>query len=394
MNKTIYNFSLFVVCFTILWIPIQKLLIQIDGAGRIPVVLSLVAIFINFQNIGKYCLHKPLSFYLLLSIYIFLNGLAFHSNQLYDSGFAGVFQLFRAVFVTPMIMLVVVVLCQQRFEKTLNVLTIIFLIYTILSFFTMDTSSDRIRSAITNTNELVLMIFPTFPLLLVQYINNRIKLIPLICLELLVFIVVVLSGSRMGFGMALIVLLGAVMMLSRKRKASSIIILVLLLIGIYVAINYVIDSTVVGARLANTTTQMEGETGTFWDKLGDRGIQYYLSWPVFRNHPIFGIGFRQWESLGITYYRLHSEYLVQYVELGFVGITLFLLFFIGLLKKVYQCKKNKDDCYSKIAMVFFVSLLAILFGNAVLWSYNSVGVFVIYGISYSIFYSMNNKVYV
>ena len=60
-------------------------------------------------------------------------------------------------------------------------------------------------------------------------------------------------------------------------------------------------------------------------------------------------------------------------------------FLIGLVVRLVKgIRINPDHPETKTAKVLFAAMLAVIFGNFVLWTYDSKGVFIIYGIVHAI----------
>ncbi len=387
-NQTKYILTISILSLSILWIPFQKLLFHVDEAGRSITVLVIFSLLVNLKEICKWCISKPVSFCILLGLYMVGNGLFHHSQDIYAGGVMGIFYMTKMILMPVAVMLLTICVFRYKYDNALNVLTLVFILYSVISIFTGSTEYDDVHNELANTNEVVLMIIPAFSFLIIQYVRKKIDLIRFVGLIILVFASVLLTGSRMGFGMAAIIGLMSILLLRNKNSISSTLRTTLLLVASYFVFNYILSNTGVGERLAGTTTQVEdmnlAATDTFWDIFGDRGLAYYYSWPYFLEHPFFGIGFHQWQNYNMMRQTAHSEYLTQYLEGGLTSFSLYLLFFIGLIVRTWKCRTIGIDKESRTAKVLFASLLAVAFADFVLFTYNSLGVFVIYGAAYSI----------
>ena len=386
------NITLTIVFLAIIWVPIQTVYFGVDAAGRIPTILVLFAVFINIETIKLFCYKKPIVYYLLLALYMLINGFVHNSHLLYGDGFMGAFVMFGTIFRAPLIMLLIISLCRENYKKTLTILSLAIVLYGIICALNgqmVESSEGGERlTGITNANEMALVLAIGFSIVLMQYIRKDIHLlVAFIIAAFLVFVIVFATGSRMGFGMMAITAIVSILFLRKRKNVSSTIVTVVLLIGAYFLINYLLENTFLGARMMETTTQIESSaftSGTILDKFGDRGIQYYQSWPVFLEHPIFGIGFHQWVKYNPLGLVCHSEYLVQYLEGGVCGFALYLLFFCELIKRLWKSRNALNEKDAKTVRVLLATMCAIVFCNSVLWTYNSNGVFAIYGLSYGI----------
>ncbi len=389
MNKeTKYNFTIFVLFLVIIWAPAQAF-VAFDGAYRIPFILSIVAVLMNGSEIKALCFRKPIAFYLLLAPYMFISGLIHGSQSIYSTGGMGIYLMAFSIFQPLLVMLLVICLSSYRFDKTLKYITIAILAYCILGFASgkmTDYGDDGERfECLINSNEVALMIAIGFFCVLLLYVRKQITLSCSLFIAVLLVIAVISTASRMGFVMIGIVSVLSIIMLGKQRRFRSLYVSLLLLLSFFFFLYFVMENTFVGERLMTTTRQaefMEMATGTFWDKFGDRGLQYYYGWPFIIEHPLFGIGFHQWINVGPLGLVCHSEYLVQSLENGLVGSVLYVSFFVGLIRRILLKLNVSDMQESRTNKVFLCIFLSVVFANSVLWTYTSTGVFAIYGMLY------------
>lgn len=381
-----FKVTLFIICFTILWMPLQKSFFVIDGAGRIITLFTLFALMLNWKYISRYCFRTPITYTLLLVLYMFISGIIHNTPIMYDEGFKGTFVMFGTLFIPIILMLLIVVLSHYDFDRTLKFVYLSIFIYGLLSMLNgkmedVGGEGDRLMG-ITNSNEIALMLSIGFSLGIMLRVRQQLSLIFFCICELVLFALILATGSRMGFTMSVLVAAVSMLLMRKKNVSSTIFTILFLLIG-YFIVTYLLENSIVGERFKGTTTQMEYATGTILDKFGDRGLQYYISWPYFMEKPLFGIGFHQWANYNPSGHVCHSEYLVQYLEGGIIGFVLYLLFFIGLIRKIYRCKYTYSDVDSRTSIVLFATMLSIIFANSVLWTFDSYGVFITYGFAYA-----------
>lgn len=170
----------------------------------------------------------------------------------------------------------------------------------------------------------IIMIFSSF--LLFGMIKRRVVLLALLAMDCIVIISQVLSASRRGFIVLLMFLFlsitfGVIPLKSnthskRRLFLYILLILVLLLAALFIR-DYVIENTILGARLSG---QFNG---------GDAARDYYQSFALsqFLSHPLLGIG------LGGIQYNIgmysHSMY---YEILACTGVVCSAIFFVALLR--------------------------------------------------------------
>lgn len=385
-----YNITLFIVFLSIIWLPLQKIWIEIDGAGRLVFTLCIVGVLINMEEIVQLCFRRPISYYLVLTLYMLVNGLVFNSPPLFGNGSMGYYVMAYHIFIAPMIMLMTVSLIHYKVDRTVNVLLVATMIFVIISIVTGTGNiyDEQFESVVANGNEVALIVVTGFALAIIQFIRKKLSKAIFLMVAAVFIYAIIKIGTRMGFGMLIIVTVVSVLTLRKQRDFKTYVFLAVLIVAGYFLVNFIMDETVLGERLSNTTSQMEGSrfaTGTVFDNFGDRGVQYYLSWPYFVQHPFFGIGFHQWIKYSPTNLVSHSEYMVQYVECGVVAFFLYMPFLIGLVVRLVKgIRINPGHPDTKTAKVLFATMLAVIFGNFVLWTYDSKGVFIIYGIVHAI----------
>lgn len=378
-----FNILSLIIILCLCWEPLQIFLLGIDGAGRIPFILLIIGNLIAFNNTKIVISKKPVVIYLFLVIYMFANGLLKESHMVFTGG---IFAFITIVFSPVLLMLLVLYNSRINFNETLKIICVGLYLYCVMAMFSDATKSERFGSLI-NANIIGLnAMFCVFSLLFL-WLRKCLSLPKLIVFLILPMFVIILTGSRTSFALVSLVVFCTFLM-SRVWNARSLFFIFCLIAIFVLGFKYIIDNTVVGERLMGTTTQIEDSkiaTGTVWDILGDRGIQYYISWNIFLQNPITGIGLRRWSIVGGTGVVFHSEYLVQYCENGIIGISLYLCFLSFYVRKLFRMIK---DCarYSFVkrnAIFLLLVFTSILFTNFAYWTYTLYCCFVYYALIYS-----------
>lgn len=375
--------AIIAVIFRVLWPPLQVWYIHADGAGILSFYILLVAFVVNINEIINTALYKPLTIYIILAVYMILNGLLMGSAEMYPKG--GDWIIITHL-ITPILSMMIIANCAiKNFDGTVKWIAYGLTIYCILCMIN-SAMDDRGRlNAEINANEIALSAAICYGLYLLLYLRQAISTIPLL-LAIIPALIIVLTGSRMGLAMiALMSFAFAALKIDLKNATNLLGTLVLIgsLVGISI---FIMDNTIIGERMMGTTTDHENmtlETGTILDYYGDRGFQYYFSWPVFLEHPLFGVGFHQWQRYSPTGHVCHSEYMVQYVECGLVAFLLFLSFWYFLMKDLNYYRKILQGDEKNTILFLIVILVAIIYSNSVLWSYNMICVFTIYALAYA-----------
>lgn len=385
LNLKAYRFGIlekfiaFILIYVICSVPIQRFAQAVDGAGRFPTILLIFCCILILGKIKNDIFSKPLSIYLILAIYMLFNVLA-------KGTYMPTFIYFKMIFDSVFFMWLVAYLSQVNFDKTIWILFIGFYLYTLLCFFNGSMSAgERLGGAI-NANTIGLNAFFTIAFALILYVRKEIKLFLLVVLLILPFFVAIQTGSRMTLGASLFIIAGTFIVSRDKKNILSLIGGIFILGVIAVITYYILEHTLVGERLTGTSTQVEGgqlETGTILDLFGDRGFQYYVSWPYFLDNLITGIGLRHWAEDGPTGYVCHSEYLTMYLENGLIGIALYVAFYYQIIKRLLQRKAATAGTDKNIFKYLLLVFIAMLFINSVLWSFDALGFFAIYALSYT-----------
>lgn len=377
------KFALLAVIFRVIWPPLQVWYIHADGAAMISFYILLAAFLVNLSEIKNTAWRKPLTIYAVLAFYMMLNGLLMGSAEMYPKD--GDWIIVTGLMAPIMSMMIIGNCASKDFDGTIKWMAYGLTFYSILCMRNSAMDDDGRMNAEINANEIALSAAIGYGLYLLLYIRKAISK-KLMLLAIIPAYVIVLTGSRMGLAMIAIMSFGMSALKFDFKKATTLF-GALALTGILVAILiYILDNTVIGERMMSTTTDHEKlifETGTILDYYGDRGFQYYFSWPVFLEHPIFGIGFHQWQKYNPTEHVCHSEYMVQYVECGVVAFVLFCTFWFKLLKSSYAFRRNSNDLQKKSITCLLIMLLAIIYSNSVLWSYNMICVFTVYALAFA-----------
>lgn len=377
------KFALLAVIFRVIWSPLQVWYIHADGAGMLSFYFLLAAFIASFREIKKTSWRKPLTIYAVLAVYMMFNGLLMGSAEMFPKN--GEWIIVTHL-LTPIMSMMIIANCASKdFDKTAKWMAYGLTIYCLLCLRNSAMDDQGRLNAEINANEIALSAAIGYGLYLLLYLRQTIST-KLLLLAIVPAFLIVLTGSRMGLAMIALMSFSMAALKFDLKNATNLVgalILTGLLVGVSI---YIMDNTVIGERMMGTTTDHEDiafETGTILDYYGDRGFQYYFSWPVFLEHPIFGIGFHQWRKYSLTGHISHSEYMVQYVECGLVALFLFLTFWYQMMKNLNYYRKITQEGEKNTILFLIVILVSIIYSNSVLWSYNMICVFTIYALAYA-----------
>lgn len=387
--KTVINLAYLV--FLIVWQPIRMLTIQIDGKGRIPFLLTLFVLLYNlFANpdVRKLMWKKPFVIWLIWIVYAFVNmmvkGYHFDSNT----------PLFYLVNKLLAPYLALALACHEGVvnrKRLVKLLVFAFTFYCFLGFFFMGRAHSEDDSSLTLGNGLA--IYGSFLVFLLIAARNEeaISGFSFSTLVVLALLMIISTATRKAFGV--VVILIAFYGLSQvSLKPKNIIFVIVLAIGAYVGVEYVMDNTYLGERLANTSEQAESRIdyasdSKFLQFVGDRAPHYVLGWEIFKQHPVTGIGLYNFMHVSGFQERLHTDYMVQFTENGLIGIALFALYYFWYIKNLNKLRRTSEN--KSKAVIGLGWIVAVLFLGLSAWTYDMPAAFICSGVVASFVYSYN-----
>ena len=374
------------VTLTLIWKPLSIWILGFDAAGRVPFLMLAISLILYAKRILRTSFRFPLALYCLVAVYMFVNGYLQQGYRTYPSD--GIYLMFCAALQAPAVMLLIAAGAKKDFDATVDYLILALYTYVLLALFCSGlTHVNRLELEI-NANEIALYTAILCILMLLKFFRRRLSFLALVLLLVIPFFVIIETGSRMALAMVAFVLIAAIFIVQNIRNVKSLAVSLLLIGTLVLGMSYIMSNTLMGERIRGTTTQTEKNksvgTSTMLDKFGDRGLQYFYSWPYFLQNPVFGIGFNNWIVYNPLKLVCHSEYMVQYVENGLVAFIPYMIFFIGLMRRTLTGRKHKDPKWRQSASILFAALLAIAFSNSVLWSHDQFCVFAVYALSFAV----------
>lgn len=382
----------FTIAISILWDPIRHFLIPTDGAGRTVIVCSLVTLcnrkyFSTTINILKY---PSLIIWTILVLYSLINSLY--------KGFWGanenmtLWGLLRALYFRPFIFLTLLIVgLRENRVKCLYVILIasfLYLCWGALNLHSWSVDSERQMSSLGNS--LPLFAVTSFFIAGVMYLNGLLKRELFLFICLLCVFVIFSSGTRKAFGAGVIILIGVVLDKSGKFSFLQILRLCLISYVLYFGISFVIENSLIGARIIHSEKYNVQLVENEWLNkflmlfLGDRSNMYLQGIEVFRDSPITGIG-----HMNFLYYYsgathvLHTEYIAQLAENGLIGLVLLMWYYFVLFCEIVRKQKQ----IGVFRTIYLFALISILFINFTAWTYCASYVMIIYACLLDFVYS-------
>ena len=119
-----------------------------------------------------------------------------------------------------------------------------------------------------------------------------------------------------------------------------------------------------------------------------RAIQYVNGLEVFYDNNITGIGLNNYKQFDEWNLVLHSEYLVQLVENGLIGFSLYIIFILSIINKLLKLRKIQAiKKESQIYLLYYFCLIILSFGT---WTYSIILFWIIISLSIRFIY-INQK---
>jgi O-antigen ligase len=303
------------------------------------------------------------------------------------------FYLVNSLFIPYFALVLMCHECLVDLGKPLKLMVFAFSIYCILGFFFMGIVHDDNDSLMSLGNMLAingsLLVF----LLCAARNEKVISGFLFSTLMILVLLMIVASATRKAFGVAIIlVAFYGVSMVSLNAK--NIFLVALLAVGVYVGVNYVMDNTYMGERLANTSEQAESRESLASDSkflqfVGDRAPHYVLGWEIFKQYPVTGIGLYNFMHVSRFNERLHTDYMVQFTENGLIGVVLFVLYYLWYIRNLNKLRRVPER--RSAAIIGMGWIVAVLFLGISAWTYDMPNVFICSGVVASYVYSYKKQ---
>ena len=399
MKQIIKSYNLFYIFVCLIWPPFRLYILKADGAGRIIMILSIIAILLNLTEFWK---NKKL--YVKPAFLCWSLLLCYSIWNVFTKGFSTEYSTFRFLrinYFDSFIFLTVAILELNRDkEKALWTLWIALGVFLLIGLPNFGVRGDEGRFGIEGIGNLyplhaVCFLFVSSVLFVEGKMNRTVLLVSVAVISVLVL----LSGSRKSFGAEAILLLGMVINNGKKKNVWTWIRIVVLGTVLVYGIMYVMNNTLVGERILASADDEDFyvqlvENDKINDYLmlllGDRAIMYEMGIELFHENFWTGIGLTNFINESGYELRIHSEYIVQLCENGFIGFALLMLYYTLLI--IALVRNRKDHNKNKTGVVLF-GLIALLFLNLTAWTYCQNWAMVYYAIVliYAYFDSKTNK---
>ncbi len=396
-RSIVSSYNLFYLFVCIIWVPLQQYYLHVDGAGRTIMLLSTMAVLLNFASLIKRnsVFHStPFLLWTMLVFYSFINSMF----KGFDSPY-GTLEYIWNNFLMPYIFLLIAIIefNNDRFFA-LKIILIAQLLYMLMGVMHMSSGNYDRLAAEELGNILPLTAACSFYVASLLYCYKKLRgnWILLCALLILVLYIILLTATRKALGIVVIILIGTVLQRINRFSVKTLFILFLSIVVFYVGIDYLLANTLIGERLLEESGKYDVQLSSIpvvndflMKLLGDRALLYQMAFDIFPQHPITGIGLNNFMNMAQSDYRMHSEYMVQLCENGIIGFSLLIVFYFLLYKGILNNRKVGDN-----NLIYLFGLFVVLFVNLTAWTYNMQYIMVIYAILissiYSTFYNNEN----
>lgn len=262
------------------------------------------------------------------------------------------------------------------FKSTIKILVSCFICYLCLSFVVCDFRGNELEGRMTGAiyaTALGQAAAISCFYIVFHCVVNKFTLYKSFKYFILPFIVVILTQSRNAMGMmgiAMIAYFLSYMSLGNYKKRIMHILIIgsiafIVSYNIYIQSDFSHRIAEIAYHSSTNTLILDYETGTFFDKIiGDRLVYYVLGYQLFLNSPITGIGMWNYKYVIGGDFPLHSEYMVHLCEGGLVAVTLWVLFWIYIIRGSYKYvirREYRIIVFFAIAQLLFCALYGRLF---------------------------------
>lgn len=229
-----------------------------------------------------------------------------------------------------------------------------------LTGFRFATTHDEARLTVLGQDQNELSFLLSWGIVSIVYLlrnfkySKVLKTFYIVSLFLLAFTILT-TGSRTGF--VILIFIAIILAITYFKKKRIILIVPLFLIMFSYFMQYLPDT--VSIRLLETSEQItEGN-------LTGRGIIWELGFKAFKSEGawIQGVGFKSFRTLMDNHYNLpkagHNTYLLTLIELGIIGLILYLKMILHLFKRVIYLWKKESVFYILLLVPLLLSMMTL-----------------------------------
>lgn len=353
-----------------------------SGIGLILFVfVFIISLKINLKNL----ISSPVFIWLFWTIYSIIN-LAFISEYTNDINIS-----FLGFIILPLVLITYTITIKPK--NYLNFIQLLkfamfFRLTLALVFDGFSSDFGGLRFGITyNANMIAFTaLFLIFLIFLKSIIIKKFTIFD-IFLILFSILFIYITASRKSFVILTILFYSAIYIFSSGNFIKKSVKLTYGSIAITSILFLVFNDSLVIQRILETYSTTK-TANTELDMFDGRAIQYVNGLEVFNDNNITGIGLNNYIQFDEWNLVLHSEYLVQLVENGLIGFSLYIIFILSIINKLLKLRKIQAiKKESQIYLLYYFCLIILSFGT---WTYSIILFWIIISLSIRFIY-INQK---
>ncbi len=359
--RSIYLFLTYFPLFVIIIWDALKVYLNLGSPIIQFAVLAPVLLVGVSENLNKGFLDilfsRPVSTWLVWIIYSLLNTLVVIDKTYQDNNpIILAFSLF-----VVLIFILFIVNLNIKTASLLKILIFSYFFRLLLSYiFDSEGAYQRFGSEF-NSNSIAFGALFLVGLIFLKKIQfNEIRKIDYFILFIAIYTIFI-TGSRKNFISLVLLLIGYIYIYRSFSKVKNIFKYSFFLIIIGFSMIWILNNTLTGERLIDSyyKTISHSQSGDKEMMFDSRARYYVHGWQLFKEHPINGIGLRNFQNYDYVNNSLHTEYMSQITEGGLIGTFLFLYFYAYILLRLFKIRKKQNDL--KRLTEFYILLLIIMF---------------------------------
>ena len=231
-----------------------------------------------------------------------------------------------------------------------------------------------------NVTAAALLIKLPFVIYLVGRISkNYLKVILSIIIVLITFMVFLLSARAALLSLSILFIILVIYIFTNFYNTKNRLLLTnrLLFVALPILISFFIFQINYGEQNSASITNRIGTINTENESVNERLRFYKYSFEQLVNSPLIGVGLGNWKTKSVAYdkqniegyvipYHVHNDFLEFGVELGVLGLILYLAIFMLIFLhqlKVFRSDLNSSEFFSKSALILSVLLIYLVDAN-------------------------------
>ena len=390
----IYNLSKFFYILFIFYVGMfQTVFFSIP---HMPLILGLSMIILLIAHMGltqkkvSFVITKPVFIWLVFACYAFLSGLFVATDKVYlmDSLFTYIQTLAMVIYIINI----------SKIDKNNNFFIKSYLLFSIVYMFAMlfygyrDPIGRVFLSPTSNpNNDGITLLFGIFCLLLLFDTKKIWKLIGTLLLLSLFLYTIILTGSRKSFIVSLLLIILWFIIVfkdywknySTRKKIISILLLLVSVIIVMRAINPIFEESALFWKLTEKGYRISSDP--------TRSGMYKEAFKFFKNSPLFGIGFKQYEKLSIYHTYSHSTYAEIISTTGIIGTVIYFSSYVVIIYNLFWLYRKRKGLTSIIALQYLILIFAMLVLGAGVIHFYDISSHIMFALMISFYYNEKMK---